>query len=98
MRSERCSALVSGVLALALYLTGCTSAICGRNSDCAAGRVCTTAGTCGVPADAAGDDLSDGGPSSTAEAGLERDDAGVVPDPDQRAGSRAGSVAAQSPI
>jgi len=87
MRSELCLALVSGLLALAPCLTGCTPAICGRNSDCAADRVCTTAGTCGVPADAGGDGLStDGGSTSTTDAGFDSDDTDIVADADRRAG------------
>jgi hypothetical protein len=76
MRCDVRAGLSWGLIALALSLTGCTPAICGRNSDCAVGQVCTPAGSCGVPADAGGDGLTtdgglttDDGPTSTADAG-----------------------------
>jgi hypothetical protein len=59
----RCSALV---LAVALAL-GCNSQICARNSDCAAGLVCSDQGQCVHPdpatataPDAPGDGGADG--------------------------------------
>jgi hypothetical protein len=42
-------------LAFTLGLGACTPALCGRNSDCPSGQLCTAAGTCAVPADAGGD-------------------------------------------
>jgi hypothetical protein len=45
--------------ALALALAGCTPEVCGRSSDCSSGLVCTTLGSCEVPADAS---TTDAGP------------------------------------
>jgi len=41
--------------AIALAAASCTTGICARNSDCAAGQVCTATGRCVVPADASVD-------------------------------------------
>lgn len=47
-------ALVGGIA-----LAGCTPNICGRNSDCASGLICTTVGACIVPpVDASTDDAA----------------------------------------
>jgi hypothetical protein len=46
--------------ALALGLAGCTPELCQRNSDCAAGLVCTQAGVCAIPVDTSGDAGTDG--------------------------------------
>lgn len=41
--------------------SGCSPALCGRNSDCAAGEICTAVGQCSVPpADAGTDGAADG--------------------------------------
>jgi hypothetical protein len=58
----------SSLLALALYLTGCTPALCGRTSDCPTGQVCAATGACGIPPDAGGDAGPDAGTASDSEA------------------------------
>jgi hypothetical protein len=45
--------LAAGLLALAAGAAGCTSDVCSRGSDCASGMVCSIAGQCIVPIDAA---------------------------------------------
>lgn len=62
----RCSLLA---LALALALAGCTPELCGRNSDCAAGLVCTAVGQCAPAPDASA--TSDGGGSAASDAGTD---------------------------
>jgi hypothetical protein len=53
-RSAR--AVAAGLAAwLALCAAGCTPEICGRNSDCPSGLVCTATGSCGAPPAPAGD-------------------------------------------
>ena len=57
----RCSLLALALaLAAALAATACTPELCGRNSDCAYGLVCTNAGLCRPPPVDAGDG-TDGG-------------------------------------
>jgi len=38
--------------AIVLGAAGCTSRICSRSSDCTTGYMCTSRGTCEMPADA----------------------------------------------
>ncbi|MBC7978649.1 MAG: hypothetical protein H7138_26995 [Myxococcales bacterium] len=45
-------------LVTSLGLGGCTPGVCGRSTDCASGLVCTTSGTCVVPADASTGDAA----------------------------------------
>lgn len=54
-------------LLLALALGACTPDICGRNSDCDSGKVCTTAGACIVPPADAGT-ASDGSAAVVSDA------------------------------
>jgi len=62
----RCSLLA---LALAIAAAGCTPDLCGRNSDCAYGLICTNAGTCKKPPVDAGDGaISDGATTDSATA------------------------------
>jgi hypothetical protein len=59
----RCSLLA---LALALAAAGCTPELCGRNSDCAYGLVCTNAGLCRPPPVDTGDSTDAGTDGATA--------------------------------
>lgn len=54
------------LIAIALVLTGCTRELCGRNSDCTGGQVCSTVGLCAVPADAATAGTDDAGAAGDA--------------------------------
>lgn len=64
MRSSLLAGSAGWILVLGLGLalaSGCSLALCGRNSDCAAGEVCTAVGQCAQPpADAGADGTSDG--------------------------------------
>jgi len=62
----RCSPIAIA-LAAALAATACTPELCGRNSDCAYGLVCTNAGLCRPPPVDAGDG-TDGGATDGATA------------------------------
>ena len=62
----RCS-LIAIALAAALAASACTPELCGRNSDCAYGLVCTNAGLCRPPPVDAGDG-TDGGTTDGATA------------------------------
>jgi hypothetical protein len=56
-RSLRALGLALALAALAI--TACTPELCARTSDCATGQICTAAGLCAIPADAAVDGQSD---------------------------------------
>ena len=64
----RCSVLAR---ARARAAAGCTPELCGRNSDCAYGLVCTNAGLCRPPPVDAGDG-TDGG-TTAADAAVDGD-------------------------
>jgi hypothetical protein len=56
-------------LVVAVIPAGCTLGICARNSECATGQVCTTAGACAIPADASTDgQAGDAGSNELADA------------------------------
>jgi hypothetical protein len=72
------SAVVLGlILGLALALgSGCSPALCGRNSDCEAGEICTAVGQCAVPPADAGTDGADDGSGVTVIDNVPREVAG----------------------
>jgi hypothetical protein len=67
------SSLLARALALgiALAAAGCTPELCGRNSDCAYGLVCTNAGTCQPPPVDAGDGSTTDGGATAADAAVD---------------------------
>ena len=52
-------------LVIALPLAACTPGLCGRNSDCPVGQVCTVEGQCAAPPDAGSDAGVDAPATST---------------------------------
>jgi Cys-rich repeat protein len=84
------SAGLGGVLGLVVALAGCTppsTTLCVRNSDCPAGQVCTTGGSCTIAPDASTDALTDGAGSAAGDAAT--DDAAAVGNAAQPAGEAA---------
>jgi hypothetical protein len=69
----RCSVRAIAIALAALAAAGCTPELCGRNSDCAHGLVCTNAGLCRpAPIDAGDGSTTDGGTDgATADAAVD---------------------------
>jgi hypothetical protein len=81
MRTSRLAFALVLVVGLALALGGCSHELCGRNSDCAAGEVCTPVGQCAVPpADAGSDGASDGSSVTVIDNNVRERDKQIVDD------------------
>jgi hypothetical protein len=79
MPTRRLAIAVVLAIALGFALGSCSSGLCGRNSDCAVGEVCTTVGQCAVPpADAGADETTDGSGSTVIDNAREREVPGLA--------------------